>query len=106
MTLGSLFDGVGGWQCAAVKAGIKSLWSSEIDEFCMSVTRRHFPDTVQLGDINLIEDAPPKYSLSPRACRGILRRAKNHNKQLPPELEKILIAQSATTTGKTAESNA
>ena len=58
MTLGSLFDGLGGWQCAAVKADITPLWSSEIDEFCKSVTRRHFPDTVQLGDINLIEDAP------------------------------------------------
>lgn len=57
MTLGSLFDGLGGWQLAAVRNGIKPLWSSEIDEFCMSVTRRHFPDTVQLGDINGIEDA-------------------------------------------------
>ena len=58
MTLGSLFDGIGGWQLAATRAGIKPLWSSEIDEFCCAVTRRHFPDTVQLGDINTI-DAPP-----------------------------------------------
>ena len=58
MTLGSLFDGVGGWQLAAVRNGIKPLWSSEIEEFCLSVTRRHFPDTVQLGDINGIADAP------------------------------------------------
>ena len=58
MTLGSLFDGVGGWQLAARRAGIVPLWSSEIDEFCMSVTRRHFPDTTQLGDINGIVDAP------------------------------------------------
>ena len=58
MTLGSLFDGLGGWQLAAVRAGIKPLWSSEIDEFCCQVTRRHFPDTVQLGDINNIADAP------------------------------------------------
>ena len=50
-------------------------------------------------------DAPAKYSLSPRACQGILRRAKTHNKILPPELETILIQQSMTTTGKTAESN-
>lgn len=49
-------------------------------------------------------DAPPKYSLSPKACEGILRRAKAHNKTLPPELERILIAQSTKTTGKTAES--
>lgn len=59
MTLGSLFDGVGGWQLAARRAGIMPLWSSEIDEFCMSVTRRHFPDTIQLGDINGIADAAP-----------------------------------------------
>lgn len=58
MTLGSLFDGIGGWQLAAVRAGIKPIWSSEIDEFCCSITRRHFPNTIQLGDINLI-DSPP-----------------------------------------------
>lgn len=55
VTLGSLFDGIGGWQLAAVRAGIVPLWSSEIDEFCCKITRRHFPDTVQLGDINHIE---------------------------------------------------
>lgn len=37
----------------------KTLWSSEIDSFCRFVTARHFPDTVQLGDINHITDAPP-----------------------------------------------
>ena len=58
MTLGSLFDGVGGWQLAATRAGIKPVWSSEIDKFCLSVTARHFPETIQLGDINAISDAP------------------------------------------------
>ena len=29
MTLGSLFDGIGGWQLAAVHAGVKPIWSSE-----------------------------------------------------------------------------
>ena len=58
MTLGSLCDGLGGWQLAAVRAGIKPLWSSEIDKFCCAVTRRHFPDTVQLGDLTKIYDAP------------------------------------------------
>ena len=33
LTLGSLFDGIGGWQIAATHAGIKPIWSSEIDEF-------------------------------------------------------------------------
>lgn len=58
MTLGSLFDGIGTWQLAAVRNGIKPLWSSEIEKFPIQVTARHFPDTVQLGNINGIEDAP------------------------------------------------
>ena len=61
MTLGSLFDGIGGWQLAAVRAGIKPLWSSEIERFPRAVTAAHFPDTVQLGDIMQIDGAaiPP-----------------------------------------------
>ena len=35
-------------------------------------------------------DAPPKYSLSPEACLGILNRAQRRNKELPPVLEAIL----------------
>lgn len=58
MTLGSLFDGVGTWQLAARNNGIQPLWSSEIDSFCLQVSRRHFPDTFQLGDITQIADAP------------------------------------------------
>lgn len=55
LTLGSLFDGIGGWQLAAIRNGIKPLWSSEIDPYCCQITQRHFPDTVQLGDINSID---------------------------------------------------
>ena len=58
LTLGSLFDGIGTWQLAALRNGIQPLWSSEIDNFCRQVTRRHFPQTIQLGDINHI-DCPP-----------------------------------------------
>jgi hypothetical protein len=31
LTLGSLFDGIGGWQLAAIRAGVKPVWSSEIE---------------------------------------------------------------------------
>lgn len=62
LTLGSLFDGIGGWQLAAVRAGITPLWSSEIDKFCCTITRRHFPNTIQLGDINGI-DCPPRVDI-------------------------------------------
>lgn len=55
MTLGSLFDGIGGWQLAAIRAGILPIWSSEIEAFPLAVTKAHFPDTIQLGDITKID---------------------------------------------------
>ena len=54
MTLGSLFDGIGGWLLAARHAGVTPVWSSEIELFPRSVTARHFPDVKQLGDITKI----------------------------------------------------
>lgn len=54
-TLGSLFDGLGGWQIAAVRAGIKPVWSSEIEKFTCTLTKIRFPDTEQLGDITKID---------------------------------------------------
>ena len=61
MTLGSLFDGIGGWLLAARHAGVTPLWASEIEPFPCSVTARHFPDVRQLGDITQIDGAaiPP-----------------------------------------------
>ena len=35
-------------------------------------------------------DAPQKYSLSAKACEGILRRAKRRGKELPPMLREAL----------------
>ena len=61
MTLGSLFDGIGGWLLAARHAGVTPVWASEIEAFPCSVTARHFPDVKQLGDITKIDGAaiPP-----------------------------------------------
>ena len=43
----------------------------------------------------ILEDSPhPKYSLSAKACQGILNRAKRRGKALPPMLEAALIQQS------------
>lgn len=54
LTLGSLFDGIGGWLDAGIRAGIRPIWASEIDGFCQSVTAHHYPDVAQLGDITKI----------------------------------------------------
>ncbi|MBO6293647.1 MAG: DNA cytosine methyltransferase [Selenomonas sp.] len=55
LTLGSLFDGIGGWLLAAKHAGIKPIWASEIDDFPAAVTAKHFPGVVQLGDVRKLD---------------------------------------------------
>lgn len=42
MTMGSLFDGIGGFPLAFSKAGAIPVWASEIEEFCIAVTKIHF----------------------------------------------------------------
>lgn len=61
ITLGSLFDGSGGFPLAGIMCGIEPLWASEIDPFCVSVTSKRFPSMQHLGDITKINGAeiPP-----------------------------------------------
>jgi DNA (cytosine-5)-methyltransferase 1 len=57
MTLGSLFDGMGGFPLAAERCGIRTLWASEIDPVCAGVAKRHFPDAAHVGDITRLDGA-------------------------------------------------
>ena len=61
MTLGSLFDGIGGFPLCAERAGITPLWASEIDPQCVGVTKRHFPGMRHLGSVTEIngDEIPP-----------------------------------------------
>ena len=61
LTMGSLFDGIGGFPLAAIRNGITPLWASEIEPFPIEVTKTHFPDMVQVGDITKLNgaDLPP-----------------------------------------------
>lgn len=51
LTLGSLFDGIGGFPYAGSFFGIKPVWASEIEVAPIRITKRHFPDMEHLGDI-------------------------------------------------------
>ena len=44
LTMGSLFDGIGGFPLAFQRAGVRPVWASEIEEFPIAVTKRRFPD--------------------------------------------------------------
>ena len=56
-TLGSLFDGIGGFPLAAVRNGIKPVWASEIETFPIEVTKKRFPSMLHVGDITKLNGA-------------------------------------------------
>lgn len=54
MTLGSLFDGSGGFPLAGALNGLAPLWASEIEPYPIAVTRSRFPEMKPLGSVTEI----------------------------------------------------
>ena len=61
LTMGSLFDGIGGFPLAAIRKGITTVWASEIETFPIAVTKLRFPSMTHVGDITKLNGAklPP-----------------------------------------------
>ncbi|QNO17894.1 DNA cytosine methyltransferase [Caproicibacterium amylolyticum] len=61
LTLGSLFDGSGGFPLGGLLCGIEPLWSSEIEPFPIRVTTKRIPQMKRYGDISTLNgaDLPP-----------------------------------------------
>jgi len=57
MTLGSLFDGSGGFALGGILCGIRPIWASEIEPFPIRVTTKRIPFMKHYGDINKISGA-------------------------------------------------
>ena len=49
MTMGSLFDGIGGFPLVFERAGARAVWASEIEEFPIAVTKLRFPESERPG---------------------------------------------------------
>ena len=47
-TMGSLFDGIGGFPLVFSRCGCEPIWASEIEEFPIAVTKIHFPESEDL----------------------------------------------------------
>lgn len=61
ITLGSLFDGIGGFPFCAQIMGARPVWAAEINPFGVAVTHHRFPDMLHFGDVSKISGAalPP-----------------------------------------------
>ena len=61
LTMGSLFDGIGGFPLAALRSGITPVWASEIEAFPIEVTKQRFPSMIHVGDITKLNgvELPP-----------------------------------------------
>lgn len=57
LTLGSLFDGSGGFPLGGIMCGIRPIWASEIEPFPIRVTTKRLPFMKHYGDINKISGA-------------------------------------------------
>jgi DNA (cytosine-5)-methyltransferase 1 len=54
LTLGSLFDGSGGFPLGGLISGITPLWASEVEPFPIRVTTKRLPQVKHLGDVSKI----------------------------------------------------
>ena len=61
LTLGSLFDGSGGFPLGGMLVGITPLWASEIEPFAVRVTTKRLPQMEHYGDVSALNgaDLPP-----------------------------------------------
>ena len=57
LTLGSLFDGIGGFPLAGKMAGITPVWASEVEPFPIRVTEKRLPEVKHYGDVHGLNGA-------------------------------------------------
>ncbi len=57
LTLGSLFDGSGGFPLGGVLCGIEPVFASEVEPFPIRVTTKRFPNMKHMGDVSKLDGA-------------------------------------------------
>ena len=79
------------FQCLILDGGQTPGWYEA--EALISLGAQHSGAGACFLSAILQENVPEKYSLSPKACAGILRRAERRGKDLPPLLKAALMQQ-------------
>ena len=55
-TMASLFDGIGGFPLVYTECGCAPIWASEIEEFPIAVTKKHFPEGEAYREVPAAEE--------------------------------------------------
>ena len=71
LTMGSLFDGIGGFPLAAVHNGIVPVWASEIETFPIEVTRLRFPIWHMWATLQSLTEQSCRRWTSPAVARPV-----------------------------------
>lgn len=99
MKVGSLFSGIGGLDLGLERAGMEIAWQVEIDEFCLKVLKKHWPEVPKYGDIRKIDPKELEpvdliaggFPCQPFSVAG-KRRGKEDDRYLWPEMFRIIKA--------------
>ena len=67
LTLGSLFDGSGGFPLGGILADIEPKWSAEIEPFPVLVTHKRLPEVKHYGDVSGIKGRIERRGLRKRS---------------------------------------
>ena len=109
MTHGSLFSGIGGFDCAASWMGWDNAFHCEIDEFCNRVLRYHFPNAEHYDDIKTtdftkwrgrIDVLSGGFPCQPFSCAGRRKGAEDDRYLWPEMLRAIREIQPAWVVGE------
>ena len=95
LTVGSLFSGIGGIDLGLERAGMKVQWQCEIDPFCRSILKTHWPNIHCYEDIHDVKN-PKKVDLlaggfpcQPVSVAG-KRKAQSDPRWLWPEFARLI----------------
>lgn len=89
---GILAPSSGVWANSGMGSHTECLTFSSVEQFDSRGPSHNGDAVCLLSDILVIGDVPQRYYLTPKACRGILRRAAKRGKSLPQLLMRALKA--------------